>query len=192
MADSVGEMASPNTCKDWVDAHIKVHDTIVKHKVRGFLGKSLAGGKIQSTHAPQQPPYLLNWMVRGIRLLSMRRDGVRRLSRTGDVSVAEFAVAFPDACSWFEILPTETCRSSLKDFFKSLEYDGPPELFSFWSCLLLSRPCLRSKEWFHENTKAIRQLQQRYRRQHGIDLVPSRCCMLIANGTDRVESEKRE
>ena len=119
VADSVGEIASPNTCKDWVEARKKVHDTIVKHKVRGFLGKSFAGGKIQSSHAPQQPPYLLNWMVRGILLLSMRRDGVRRLSRTGDVSVAEFAVAFPDACSRFEILPTGACRGSLKDFFDS-------------------------------------------------------------------------
>ena len=64
-----------------------------------------------------------------------------------------------------------------------------PELFSFWSCLLLSKPCLRSKEWFHENTKAILQLQRQYRKPHGIDLVPSRCCMLIGNGVDMIESE---
>ena len=40
MADEVGELGSPpRTCREWIDLHVKVHDIVVKHKVRGLRGR---------------------------------------------------------------------------------------------------------------------------------------------------------
>ena len=39
MADEVGELGSPTTCREWIDMHIEVHDAIVRHKVRGLQGR---------------------------------------------------------------------------------------------------------------------------------------------------------
>ena len=41
VADEVGELGSPRTCREWVDAHVRVHNIIVKHKVRGLRGRCL-------------------------------------------------------------------------------------------------------------------------------------------------------
>ena len=126
------------------------------------------------------PPYWLNWIIRGILLLSMHRAGVARLSGCRGVSVADFSAAFPDACQWWQILPKwNEVDSDLESFFKNLDYDGRPEFFTFWACLLLTRLSRKSPEWFRRSASKIRQHRMRYHRMYGIDIVPVRCVQQI-------------
>ena len=39
VADDVGELRSPCSCREWIDMHMWVHDIIVKNKVRGLRGR---------------------------------------------------------------------------------------------------------------------------------------------------------
>ena len=133
---------------------------------------------------PNQPPYLLNWMVRGILLAAMHRNGVTRLSGSRGVTVTEFAVAFPDACSWFQILPTSDSSSCLQMFLQSLEYDGRPELFSFWACLLLTAACRQGPTWYAQHAGAIARMRKAYHHKHGVHIVPARCVQRIVRGLD--------
>ena len=132
----------------------------------------------------EHPPYLLNWMVRGILLAAMHRDGVTRLSGSRGVQVGEFAAACPDACSWFHILPTSECSDCLQKLFRSLGYDGRPEFLSFWACLLLTAACRQSPAWYARNACAIAHLSTRYAQKHGMDIVPARCVQRIVGSTD--------
>ena len=126
-----------------------------------------------------KPPYWLNWMTRGILLLSMHRAAVPRLLGCQGVSVAEFSVAFPDACQWLKVLPKST-STDLSTFFRDLEYDGRPEFFTFWSCLLLTKLARKSPEWFDSHADAIEKHRLRYRRNYGIDIVPVRSVLQVA------------
>ena len=38
MADEVGELGAPRTCKEWIAACSQLHDVVVKHKVKGMSG----------------------------------------------------------------------------------------------------------------------------------------------------------
>ena len=131
------------------------------------------------------PPYWANWLTRGILLLSMHRAAVPRLSGCRGVSVADFSAAFPDACQRLQSLP-KTEDMDLASFFKSLEYDGRPELFSFWTCLLLTKLARKSPEWFERRGADIQKHMLRYRRTYGIDIVPVRCVQQVARGELRM------
>ena len=40
LADEVGHRAAPRTCRQWVDEHVLLHNTVVRHKVRGLRNRS--------------------------------------------------------------------------------------------------------------------------------------------------------
>ena len=132
-----------------------------------------------------RPPYWLNWMARGMLLLSMHRAGVTRLSGCRGTSVADFSAAFPDACHWMKIL-TPRDNKDLATFFRLLEYDGRPEFFSFWTCLLLTKLARKSPECFDRNADAIQKHRVWYRRTYGIDIVPVRCIQQVARNVRNI------
>ena len=138
--------------------------------------------KASAAALPKQPPYLLNWMARGILLCAMHRAGVHRLLGSREVTVEEFAVAFPDSCQWLRVLPLRSSDCTLQTLFETLEYDGRPELFSFWTCLLLTRDCRMAPSWFDENVQAISKHRRWYFRSHGLHVVPARCVSQLVKG----------
>ena len=99
--------------------------------------------------------------------------------------MSEFAVAFPDACEWLNVLPLEAHRSSLKDFFDDIMYDGRPEFVTCWACLLLTNACRKRPTWFDDHASAIKALRTCYRKTHRIDIVPARCITKVASGSVR-------
>jgi hypothetical protein len=68
--------------------------------------------------------YLLTWTVRAFLLVGMHRAGVTRLRGEGDITLREFAHAFPDSKQWFSRLRTRGQHNTLSDFVVSLRETG--------------------------------------------------------------------
>ena len=116
--------------------------------------------------------YLPAYTARALLLLAMHRAGVGRLGGL-DTSVAEFATAFPDERQWFMRLSSSPTQS-VREFLSSLDYTGRPELFSMFSCLLLTKSSLLSPTWFEYHARVLRQAMHS-QKEHGLMRVPSLC-----------------
>ena len=138
-----------------------------------------------TTGVARKPPYFLNWMVRGMLLSAMHREGVARLSGSRDVTVSEFAVAFPDSCKWLEVLP-HTGMQSLASLLSQLGYDGRPEFLSMFTCLLLTRACQLNPKWYETNHIPLCQFRRTYRNRRGVHVVPARGVVLFSRAIDSV------
>ena len=123
--------------------------------------------------------YMRNFVIRGLLLAGMARAGIQKLRGIDDLSVLEFKAAFPDQGGWFTKLGeygnNESRTVNLGDFLRSLDYDGRPEFFSMFACVLLCK-CMRvSPAWLalhaHELTDAM--LMQLGRR--GFCRLPALC-----------------
>ena len=52
IADDVGELGSPpRTCREWVDMHRRVHDSIVQHQAKGLSGRRSVESSERSHHS---------------------------------------------------------------------------------------------------------------------------------------------
>ena len=80
--------------------------------------------------------YMKQWLARALLLCSMSRAGVRALGRTDAITVSNFSKAFPDSKAWFDKLVSKGESPTLRAFFAALKYDGRPEWFSMFACLL--------------------------------------------------------
>lgn len=151
--------------------------------------------KVETRHLPQakfdrhlgpgrgRSGYLRASLVRSLLLAHMRRDGVRALGGADGVIVRAFATAFPDTNSWFDRLPAKGCKRRLADFFGDLGYDGRPEFFSMFSCLLMTPPCsTRSDAWYKANARKLRRLMASYRTEHGLHPTPAHSLSLMRPG----------
>ena len=154
------------------------HETEVErqHLPRVELDRRLGRGHGRSG-------YIRRSLVRSILLAHMRRDGVRVLAGADGVSVKAFGPAFPDTNRWFDRLPARACKGRLADLFADLGYDGRPEFFSMFSCLLMTPPCsTRSDAWYTANARKVRRLMASYRAEHGLYPTPAYALSLMRPG----------
>lgn len=148
--------------------------------------------KVETRHLPQETfdrhlgpgrgtsGYLRASLVRSILLAHMRRDGVRVLQGADGVTVKAFARAFPDTNGWFRRLPAKACKGRLADLFADLGYDGRPEFFSMFSCLLMTPPCsTRSDAWYRASARELRRIMASYRTEHGLHPTPAHALSLM-------------
>ena len=143
LADSLADVQAPRTCRAWVDQHVQLSKVMVKLKM--FADSA----------------YMRNWTLRGFLLAQMAAQGVPELRDCSKIGVLEFAQAFPDQTAWFPRLNarTTTKRQSTKtlgDFFQDLGYDGRPEFFSLFACILMC-PEVRSvnEKWLSHHREQL-------------------------------------
>ena len=46
LADEVGQRAAPRTCREWIDEHVRLHNIVVKHKLRGLRSRLLCSSVV--------------------------------------------------------------------------------------------------------------------------------------------------
>ncbi len=119
--------------------------------------------------------YLLNWTIRAFLLVGMHRAGVTRLRGEAEIALPYFARPFPDSKQWFTRLRTRGQHRTLGEFFSSLGYDGRPELFSMFACLLLNREVVVNTEWLQSVACKLRRTMHELQSSHHIDRVPAVC-----------------
>jgi hypothetical protein len=119
--------------------------------------------------------YLVLWTVRSFMLAGMHRAGVSRLRGEHDIRLSEFAVTFPDANGWCTRLRSRGQYSTLGAFFASLGYDGRPELFSMFACLLLTTDMQVNPGWLQSSATQLRRAMRELQSVHGIDQLPAIC-----------------
>ena len=134
---------------------------------------------VSSVHARARPggktaKYLPGYTIRAILLASMHRAGVGRLGGTGQISVGEFAAAFPDERKWLTRLCGSSDTTNLKKFFSDLGYKGRPEFWSMFSCLLLTRSMWLSDAWLSHHCASLRKAM-RSQKHHRIMRLPALC-----------------
>ena len=122
-----------------------------------------------------KPGYKKQWLARALLLCAMHRAGVRALRGAGDVRVASFAQAFPDSKAWFSRLKAKGQNSTLRAFFKSLNYVGRPEFFSMFACLLGNRDLHMPPAWFRKHRRALRAEMALTMSKNGFMGVPGLC-----------------
>ena len=120
--------------------------------------------------------YLPAYTARAILLASMHRAVVGRLGGTGQISVEEFAAAFPDERQWFTRLcsSSDTTTTTVKKFFSDLGYTGRPEFWSMFSCLLLTRSMWLSDAWLLHHCASLRKAMCS-QHHHRIMRLPALC-----------------
>ena len=135
---------------------------------------------VSSVHVHARPgvkraKYLPAYTARAMLLASMHRAGVGRLGGTGQISVGEFAAAFPDERQWFKRLCSSSCdTTTVKKLFSDLDYKGRPELWSMFSCLLLTKCMWLSEAWVLHHCTSLRKAM-RSQHLHRIMRLPALC-----------------
>ena len=81
-------------------------------------------------------PYSWPWLVRVCLLVNMRYAGVAKLSMPTGFTLAQLRSLGPDMHAWIDKLGHGL--ASAKQLFTETGYDGPPELWSMYSCLFFS------------------------------------------------------
>ena len=126
--------------------------------------------------------YKTQWLARALLLCAMSRAGVKALGRTGSITVASFSQAFPDSKAWFEKLAIKGNKSSLSDFFASLKYDGRPEFFSMFACLLGNATLWVKPSWLRKHSKSLQAAMKAFASQNGFMGVPALCVKDVLPG----------
>ena len=110
LADDVHVSHAPRTCADWVRAFGSLDAKFQEHR----------------TFPPRS--YMRHWLIRGVLLAAMARDGVEQLTSPQDVSLPDFMKSNPDSSSWVKKLQVKGHGGSAKAFFDTIGYQGAPEL----------------------------------------------------------------
>ena len=150
---------------------------------RGHSGGHLIGFAHMSCFLGRpRANYTTQFLARALLLGAMSRAGVRALGRTGDVTVASFAQAFPDSKAWFRKLAIKGNTSTLRAFFTSLKYDGRPEFFSMFACLLGNATLWVKPSWLRKHSKLLQAAMKAYASQNGFMGVPALCVKDVLSG----------
>ena len=153
-----------------------VHTDARAHSVSIVHARARPGGKTAK--------YLPGYTARAILVASMHRAGVGRLGGTGQISVGEFATAFPDERKWFTRLCSSSDTTTVKKFFSDLGYNGRPEFCSMFSCLLLTRSMWLSDAWLSRHCVSLRKAM-RSQQHHGILRLPALCVQDVLSKDNR-------
>ena len=117
--------------------------------------------------------YLTAYTARALLLAAMHREGVEKLGGLDKITVREFQVAFPDQRQWFTELATRPIVS-VKEFLGDVGYTGRPEMWSMYSCLLLTRSMWINPDWYTFHAASLKQAMDS-QRKHDIMRVPALC-----------------
>lgn len=147
---------APKTCQDWITEHAKADRIFQKHNI--FPPRS----------------YMRNFVIRGLLLAAMESKGFRRLTGANDTLVRDFAVAFPDQSSWLMRLPHRPSHN-LQAFFEEIGFDGRPELFSMFTCLLLTKGMWWAPEWYRKQASYLKAAMLEQARCSGVMRLPLLC-----------------
>lgn len=112
----------------------------------------------------------------------MNRAGVRALGRTDAITVASFARAFPDSKAWFRKLAFKGQFPTLRAFFKAVKYDGRPEFFSMFACLLGNSALSVQPTWLQKHRQSLQGAMHAYASQNGFMGVPALCVKDVLAG----------
>lgn len=136
---------------------------------------SCAGEKKVALNASREKTvaYMNAWLVRACLLALMARDGVPRLKGASTVMCDDFATSCPDSKEWFTRLPPRQGRLSLTALFDILDYTGPPELFSMYSCVLLTQSMWVNPLWLEDRAQELRSYSSTYEGNHCLEPVPA-------------------
>ena len=137
LADDVHVSHAPRTCADWVRAFGSLDAKFQEHR----------------TFPPRS--YMRHWLIRGVLLAAMARDGVEQLTSPQDVSLPDFMKSNPDSSSWVKTLQVKGHGGSAKAFFDTIGYQGAPELCTMHLCLLLTRAMRKNPQWFRTHRLAL-------------------------------------
>ena len=161
LSQSLPETIAPRTCQNWVEEHARLDKLFQKQRL--FPRKS----------------YMRNFVIRGLLLAGMARAGIQKLRGIDELSVLEFAAAFPDQGCWFtklgEYSNNESRTVNLGDFLRSLDYDGRPEFFSMFACVLLCK-CMRvSPAWLALHARELTDAMLMQLGRRGFCRLPALC-----------------
>lgn len=155
-ADDARISKAPETCADWVRVFGSLDAICNQHQI----------------FAPGT--YMRHWLIRGLLLAALARDGVSKLVSPEEVTFREFMKCNPDSSSWARKLLTKgQCRSA-KEFMQSIGYDGPPELCSMHMCLLLANRMRMSPQWFGKHCQSL-QNRMKDELKFGLMKLPALC-----------------
>ena len=119
--------------------------------------------------------YKTQWLARALLLCAMSRAGVKALGCTYVVTVSSFARAFPDSKAWFGALIAKGNSATLRSFFANLKYDGRPEFFSMFACLLGNQALWVQPTWLKKHRRSLKSAMHEYVAQNGFMGVPALC-----------------
>ena len=119
-------LRAPRSCEAWVEEFERLQVLFQEH---GLL---------------QRGNYLRCYVSRALLLAEMHRCRVRRLSGPDRVLTKVFFATCLDEKMWQNKMQRPGKTSTLAEFFRDVRYDGRPELFSMFTCLLLCEPMRQS------------------------------------------------
>ena len=159
----------------WVSAAHSLQEGIAKLRVAGFRTARC---------------YRALWTIRLWLFWRMRHAKYPRLRLDKNCTVLEFMTAFPDQRHWGQRFARSICSSkaaTIDALFQAVRYDGPPELFSMFTCLfgdkqLNSALTAKSPTWLSQQHGALTQALLNYRDEHGI--VPHPAVLVLAAARD--------
>ena len=119
--------------------------------------------------------YTIPWVVRSHALAEMRTWGLSSCEVSEDVSIKDFSAMFPDSKSWVGKFVKEMGGvSTVKEFFRLLDYPHPPELFSMFCCIFgEARAVAVGVEYLTEHSQALRTLRTTMTESNGVMPVPA-------------------
>ena len=147
---------APRTCEAWVAEHSKLDMAFQRHGVYRPLS------------------YNRNFAIRGLLLSAMGAEDIEALQGASDITVRDFAQAFPDQRAWLRRLPRWP-GMTLQDLFDDLGYDGRPECFSMYTCLLLTRGMRKTPQWYQKHGRRLTELMLDQGRAQGVMRLPLVC-----------------
>jgi hypothetical protein len=161
------------TLAQWTAEALSLKESIAKLKVAGFKNKGC---------------YRALWVIRLWLIWCMRLAKCPRLRLDSKCTVKTFRLGFPDQRQWALRFARGVCTlSSAKIIvlFQTVGYDGPPELFSMFTCLfgdtqlntLLSS---KSPTWLSHQSDTLSEELLHYKDEHGIVPHPAVLVMAVA------------
>jgi hypothetical protein len=170
------------TLAQWTAEAKSLKERVAKLKVAGFKNEGC---------------YRALWVIRLWLIWCMRLAKCPRLRLDNKCTVQTFGKGFPDQRQWVLRFARGLCTvrsAKITVLFRTVGYDGPPELFSMFTCLfgnaqlntLLSS---KSATWLSNQSDTLSEELLRYRDEHGIAPHPAVLVMAVAakNGSENIK-----
>ena len=112
-----------------------------------------------------------------------RKRGVHAITMSKQFRCSELEAMGPDQRKHVGRLKNDI--TSAAALLKLLGYDGPPELFNMYSCLLLSKICEQwDAEWVEPRIDRLIKLREKMLAQDGMQPLPMRLLQACWDGDD--------
>ena len=155
VAAAVGEVLlnapAPAACSEWLAI---VKSTTALAKTRGL-------------HIFVKRPYLWPWLLRSALVLKARAAGTQRMLLDTGFTPVDLGRMAPDLKHW--VIALSQGMATAQELFDSVDYDGPPELFSMFTCLFLCPEVLKhDPAWVWERRWELVRLREKLANEWGV------------------------